>query len=86
MLFTKAPLLTLHSKRVSYTHETSLTETYSTAHKGKHLSDKFPTENSQKQGYASTPLLRKVQEDQVGLKMDETISFWFTQVMLIYWK
>jgi hypothetical protein len=48
---------------------------------GKHLSDSFPIQNGLKQGAALTPLvfnftlqyaIRKVQENQVGLKFNET--------------
>jgi hypothetical protein len=34
-----------------------LNETYSKSHVGKHLSDKFPTQNGLKQGDAPSPLL-----------------------------
>jgi hypothetical protein len=58
-----------------------LNETYSKVHRGKHLSDNFPIQNALKQGDALTPLLfslvleytrtiRKVQENQMGLKLN----------------
>jgi hypothetical protein len=61
-----------------------LNETHSKVHIGKHLSDRFPIPNGLKQGDALSPLffnsnleyvIRKAQENQVGLKLNGTHQF-----------
>jgi hypothetical protein len=61
-----------------------LNETYSKVSIGKHLSDSFPIQNGLKQGDVLSPLLskfileyaiRKVQENQVGPKLNGTHQF-----------
>jgi hypothetical protein len=62
-----------------------LNETYSKVHIGKHLSERFLIKNGLKQGDALSPQLfnfaleytiRKVWDNQVGLKLNGTLHLW----------
>jgi hypothetical protein len=72
-----------------------LTETYSRIWVGKNLSDMFPIRNGLKQGDALMPLLfnvalecviRRMQVNQDGVKLNGTHQSWFIPIMLIYWE
>jgi hypothetical protein len=63
-----------------------LTYMYSRVRLGKNLSDMFPIRNGLKQGDGHSPLLcnfllvyaiRRIQVNQIGLKLKVNIKFWF---------
>ena len=72
-----------------------LNETYSRVRVGKNLSDMFPIRNGLTQGDALSPLLynlafefaiRRVQENQDGLKLNGAHQLWFMLMTVIYWE